>query len=347
MLNMTYRKIAQLAGVSLSTVSKVLSGSPEISEETAARVRKIAEENGVLRARYRRARPSTDIAVIVPEIVSVYYSQNVSEIVAELQRHDIEPHIHLCGFDPEKYCRIIDSITDGDGVDGIIALTDFVYPLPSDIPIVRLSASRTEDKSDVIDCDLETGMFEALEYFIALGHKKIGFIGEKNTKQKFAFFRSCSERLGLDIAPEFIFTSAKRFAEIGTEAAEYFMSLDDRPTALLAAYDEIALGAIHTFSKNGVRVPDDISMIGINDIPSASYASVPLTTVRTYATEINRLGVKLLLDRIKNPEGHMPQQIRVRCELIIRDTTARPGQERSPASQTGNNGRKVRERKET
>ena len=101
------------------------------------------------------------------------------------------------------------------------------------------------------------------------------------------------------------------------------MTLDERPTALLAAYDEVALGAIHTFTRSGIRVPEDISIIGINDIPSASYASVPLTTIRTYAAEINSLGVKLLLDRIKDPERHIPQQVLVRCELIIRDTTAR------------------------
>ena len=324
---MTYRKIAQLAGVSLSTVSKALSGSAEISEETAARIRKIAEDNGVIRARYRRDRPSTDIAIIVPEIVSVYYSQTVSGLVDELRKHDIEPHIHLCGFEAERYCRIIDSITDGKKVDGILAMTDHVYPLQSDIPIVRLSVKPSHDRSDVIDCDLETGMYEALEYLIALGHRKIGFVGEKNTKQKYVYFRSVAARLDFTIDQKYVFISDKRFEAIGSEAAEYYMSLDEMPTALIAAYDEVALGAIHTFSRNGISVPDDISVIGINDIPSASYASVPLTTVRTYASEINRLGVKLLLDRIKDPDGHMQQQVRVRCELIIRDTTARPKKE--------------------
>ena len=343
MLDMTYRKIAQLAGVSLSTVSKALSGSSEISEETAERIRRIAEENGAIRAKYRRDRPFTDIAIIVPEIVSVYYSQTVSGVVDELRKHDIEPHIHLCGFETERYCRIIDSITDGKTVDGIIAITDLVYPLPLDIPMVRLSVKPAADRSDTIDCDLETGMYEAIEYLIALGHKRIGFVGEKNTKQKYVYFKSAAARLDVKVEPKFVFISDKRFAEIGSEAAEYYMSLDEMPTALLTAYDEVALGAIHTFSKNGIRVPDDISIIGINDIPSASYASVPLTTVRTYAAEINRLGVKLLLDKIKDPEGHMQQQIQVRCELIIRDTTARPGQEQESVRKNENNDHKVNE----
>ena len=339
---MTYRKIAQLAGVSLSTVSKALSGSSEISEETAERIRRIAEENGVIRAKYRKDRPSTDIAIIVPEIVSVYYSQTVSGVVDELRKYDIEPHIHLCGFEAERYCRIIDSITDGDRIDGIIAITDMVSPLPFDVPMVRISVKPTRDRSDTIDCDIETGMYEAVEYLMALGHRKIGFVSEKNTKLKYLYFKSIASRLELEVDPKFVFVSDKRFAEIGAEAAEYYMSLDEMPTALLTAYDEVALGAIHTFSRNGVRVPDDISIIGINDIPSASYASVPLTTVRTHASEINHLGGKLLLDKIKNPEGHMQQQVRVRCELIIRDTTAKPRREQEPVTKNENNDHEVR-----
>ena len=320
---MTYRKIAQLAGVSFSTVSKALSGSPEISEETVNRIRMIAEQNGVIRPKYRRDHPATRIAIIVPEIVSVYYSQTVSGLVSEFRRFGIEPYIHICGFDSERFCRIIDQLADEQLAEGIIALTDTPYPLPLEIPMVRLAARNLHDRSDTVDCDLELGIFEALEYLIALGHRKIGFIGEKNTKVKLAYFNSCAARLGLDADQKLIYISRKRFAEIGSEAAEYYMTLDEKPTALLAAYDEVALGAIHTFKRSGIRVPEDISIIGINDIPSASYASVPLTTIRTYAAEINSLGVKLLLDRIKEPEKHIPQQVLVRCELIIRDTTAR------------------------
>ncbi|MGN1408575.1 MAG: LacI family DNA-binding transcriptional regulator [Eubacteriales bacterium] len=320
---MTYRKIAQLAGVSLSTVSKALSGSPEISAETVNRIRMIAEEYGVIRPKYRRNRPATRIAIIVPEIVSVYYSQTVSGLVSELRRFGIEPYIHLCGFDSERFCMIIEQLTDERLADGIITLSDIPYPLPLEIPMVRLTARNLTDRSDTVYCDLESGIFEALEFLMALGHRRIGFIGEKNTKMKLAYFKSNAARLGLEADPKLIYTSIKRFAEIGSEAAEYYMTLDEKPTALLAAYDEVALGAIHTFTQSGIRVPEDISIIGINDIPSASYASVPLTTIRTYASEINSLGVKLLLDHIKDPEKHIPQQVLVRCELIIRDTTSR------------------------
>jgi DNA-binding LacI/PurR family transcriptional regulator len=320
---MTYRKIAQLAGVSPSTVSKVLSGSSGVGAETAEKIRKIAEENGVVRPKYHKNRTTTRIALIVPEIVSVYYSQNITEIVSKLREYGIEPYIHICGFSEECYCHIIDILIDDGMTNGIITLTTHKYPHKINMPIVELCGGSRSSYYDVITADVETGIIEAVEYLVSLGHKKIGFVGEKNTDSKLKYFKSAAMQLEIPIDSSHIFISNKRFEQIGQEAAEYYMKLTDRPTALLCAYDEVALGAISTLTANGISVPDDISIIGINDIPAASYASIPLTTIRTYASEIIQIGVELLMDKIKNPEKHMTQKILVRCELIIRATTAK------------------------
>lgn len=318
---MTYRKIAEIAGVSVSTVSKVLSGSTEISEKTASRIRKIAEENAVVRPKYHSDRPVIRIAVIVPEIVSVNYSQKVSALVDEFRSYGIEPYIYLCGFETDRFYRIMKLISDEGITDGIIAITGVPYLYETEIPIVRLAAYNPDCK-DTIDSDLETGIYVALTHLYELGHRRIGFIGEENTPLKLKYFISAMDRLGLEADDSLIFISHKRFEAIGMEAAEYYLSLPEPPSALLAAYDEVALGAIHTFTEHGVRIPDDISIIGINDIPSASYASVPLTTIRTFANEIIRLCVKSLLDSIEQPGQPRIPLSRIQCELIIRDTTA-------------------------
>lgn len=322
-LKMTYRKIAQLAGVSLSTVSKALSGNPEISIKTAEKIRKIAEDNGVVRPKYRKDRSATRIAVIVPEIISVYYSQLVSEVVGELRMSGIEPYIHICGFTDERYCDIIDILTDEGLTDGIVLLTENKYPHKINIPMVNLCGTSRASYFDIIGSDIQTGIYEAIEHLMALGHRKIGFISEKNTHSKLKHFKSAAAQFEIAIDPSHIFISDKRFEQIGCEAAEYYMKLTGKPTALIAAYDEVALGAINTFTGGGISVPDDISVIGINDIPSASYAAVPLTTIRTFSSEIIHLGVKLLMDNIKNPEKHMIQHVSVKCELIIRSTTSK------------------------
>ena len=319
---MTYRKIAQLAGVSLSTVSKALAGSGEISEETAQRIWKIAEEYGVARPTYRKNRTSLRVAVMVPEIVSVFYSTYATEIANELRKQGIEPAIYLCGFSQEKIAELIDRLVEDELADGIVILTEFACPRRLQIPIVQLT-SKYYPGCDTIASDIESGILEAVRYLSELGHRKIGFVSEKNTQQKLDAFRSAMGRLALPQNEKYVFISDKRFAAIGEEAADYYLKFADRPTALLCAYDEVALGAIHVFKNNGVRIPEDISIIGINDIPSAAYASVPLTTISTYSVEMMQQCVKMLLDHMKKQENHMIQNIRVGCRLIVRDTTAR------------------------
>lgn len=320
---MTLRKIAQLAGVSPSTVSKVLSGSSEISRETAERILKIAEENGVRRPNYHKARAHSRVAILIPEIISVYYSQVATALIDELRRYGVEPYMYLCGFDDESFCRIVNMLSEEKLADGILTLGVSDYTSFCEIPIVGFGMSQSYPRFDALGSDMQSGIYEALEYLTSLGHTDIGFISEKHTDAKLRYFKSAMSRLGLPVREEYLYISRKRFAEIGCEAAEYYMKLTSPPTALLAAYDEVALGAIHTFRKNGISVPEDISVIGINDIPVSSYSSVPLTTIRTFSCELIERAVKLLLDQIKSPERHIVQHIMIKCELIVRDTTAK------------------------
>jgi LacI family transcriptional regulator len=322
---MTYRKIAQLAGVSLSTVSKALSGSREISEETAQRIRKIAEENGAARQNSRKIRTYRRVAIVVPEIVSVHYSTYATQIAAELNKFGIDPCIYISGFDAKKYYEHLGTLAEEELMDGIILLTDTPVPQPLRVPIVQLTDQQLS--YDTVVCDTKGGITEAVRYLKELGHSKIGFISEINTGAKLEYFRSAMDQLSLPLDEKYIFVSDKRFAEIGMDAAEYYLTLSEMPSALIAAYDEVALGAIHVFRKHGVRIPEDISIIGINDIPSAAYASIPLTTISTFTEEMVQQCVKMLLDHMKRQDKHMIQNIRVICRLVVRDTTARAREE--------------------
>lgn len=319
----TYRKIAQLAEVSPSTVSKALSGSSEISRETTERILKIAEAHGVRRSNYHKSHSNYRVAILIPEIISVYYSKLGTEMINELRKYCIEPYIHICGFDDESFCRVVNMLCEEKLADGILSLCTSDFTSMSDIPIVGFGMSNGYPRFDTVCSDIQSGIYEALEYLTSLGHTSIGFISEKHTDAKLRYFKSAMSRLGLPVREEYLYISRKRFAEIGCEAAEYYMKLTSPPTALVAAYDEVALGAIHTFRKNGISVPEDISVIGINDIPVSSYSSVPLTTIRTFSNELIERAVKLLLDRIKAPERHIVQHIMIKCELIVRDTTAK------------------------
>lgn len=321
---MTYRKIAELAGVSPSTVSKALSGSQEISRETALRIQKIAEENGVVRPKYRKNRNITRIAVIVPEIVSIFYSTIVTAITEELRKSGIEPGIYISGFEPSKFRKIIDFITDEDLADGIIALSSEFTGKSVTLPMVALTSESPDLHCDTVYPDIRGGICDALEYLVYLGHRNIGFISEKFTSSKLDYFLCAAKSINLPVDESSIYISDKRFEMVGIEGAEYFIRKKKRPTAIITAYDEVALGAIHTFTENGIRIPEDISIVGINDIPVSAVAGIPLTTISTFSTEIISIAVKMLTDHINNPEKHITQHISVRCKLIHRNTVTKP-----------------------
>jgi len=325
---MTYKKIAELAGVSLSTVSKAMSGSAEISPATAARIRRIAEENHVTGARYHKNTADLRVAVTVPEIVSVFYSQNATDLVSELERSGIDAAVYITGFDKDKTNRLLTRLAESGTLDGIIVVSS-IYRKRAPIPVISKAGVEHGDQhlgGDLISIDIRGGMLEALTHLQELGHTEIGFIGEKNTTNKQETFLEIADRLGIAVNPRHVFVSNKRFQDIGYEAAEHFLHMRRKPTALIAAYDEVAMGAIHAFRAQGIDVPGDISIIGINDIPFAAYANPPLTTIRTYQKENARLTVQKLLERIEAGDAMPLQQIQLKCDLIVRETTAPPRQ---------------------
>ncbi len=321
---MTYRKLAVLAGVSLATVSKALSGSKEISEQTKERIIALAVEHGVMRANYHRQLEKKRVAIIVPEIISVYYSRSAQAVSDFLVKEGVEPSIHYYDFDSERYFEIINHLASQKLVDGILTFSEGNTTRFLGVPTVTF----TNEKDGEVDCvyaDLNKGVLKAVEHLYNLGHREIGFVGEKGKNQsKFKMLESAMAHFNLAVKPENVFYSNKRFEEIGYEAVDYFAKTKRLPTAILAGYDEIALGAIHAFKERGISVPKDLSIVGVNDVPASSFASTPLTTINNFNNEIFRLGVKTLLDIINNPKSHLTLKTSIKCELVIRQTTSVP-----------------------
>ncbi|MGM9624832.1 MAG: LacI family DNA-binding transcriptional regulator, partial [Eubacteriales bacterium] len=260
---MTYRKLAKLAGVSPSTVYKVFTGSPEISRETTDRIRQIAKEYGFTPIRYYKGGKNdlvkTRVAILVPEIISVYYSQIVTSMAQILGEYGIRPNIYLTGFTPKECSTVMQMLDDEGLTDGILTLSASEINEVPLIPIVQLFSENKNKYLDSVVLDVQSGFMEAMEYLKSLGHQSVGFIGENNTTQKQRYFKKSAEALGMTADPSHIFISDKRFEKIGFEGADYFLKQDKMPTAILTAYDEVALGAMQVFTQSGVRIPEDIS----------------------------------------------------------------------------------------
>lgn len=324
--NMTYKKIAELAHVSVSTVSKVLSGSSEISDELSEKIRRIAMEGGYFKEKNKRKREYSNnrallIAVVVPEIVSVNYSAIVTCLKKAIESRGGRIAVYMYDFDMKKLNSTVEMIIIKENADGIILFSSPSLSVKPNIPIVCIGGISSE-RYDSVGVSVEAIMNDAVEFLKNLGHTKIGFVGETNTFTKHKAFKNAIDNSKLTYFDKYSYIIRGRFEEIGIEAAKKMISDKDMPTAVICAYDEVALGMIYELDKNGVSVPDDISVMGINNIPSSEYVKIPLTTVVAMNEEQYISAVEILFDKIIN-ETSSVKHITMDHKIIERKSTRR------------------------
>lgn len=324
---MTYKKIARLAGVSPSTVSKALAGSKEISTETILSVRKIAEETGYFSEKKNRRKRSVKhlsptIAVLCPEIVSPYYASIITHLQYEIKKFGGKTATYICGFDDKAVNEHIKSLAAEDRIDAIVCFSSEAYRGSLSIPLLYMQQIEKTAKYDAVFCNIYDAIEKAVLYLKELGHTKIGFIGESNTFEKLDAFKRAMAAAEIPAKDDYIYVVEKRFEEIGYEAVKLMRQSGHIPTAFITAYDEVALGAIRDLRNSGISVPQDISFIGINDIPFSSYGETPLTTIRSHTEEQCAIAANLLKQKIYDPDYKTIQHITVQSELIVRQTTA-------------------------
>lgn len=321
---MNQKKIAELAHVSLSTVSKALSGSTEVNPETAAEIRKIAIDIGYFKEKNKIKRDNNNnrslhIAVIVPEITGFHYSSIINCLKNQIEKRDALLSLYIYDFDKNKADKILESIILQGAADGVIMFSEPNLPVKPNIPIVIFSSSANKIY-DSIGQNVHALIDDAVKFLAKLGHKKIGFVGELHTLKTSNEFKLAMTNNNLPLNDRFVYIENGRFEAIGIEASKKILSQEDRPTAILAAYDEVAMSLIHELSQNGINVPDDISVMGINNISSSAYAQIPLTTVDTFSEEQYKTAVELLFDKIIN-ETTAVKHITIQHKIVARKTT--------------------------
>ena len=318
---MNLEKLANLAGVSLGTVSKAFSGSKEISQKTREKIFEIAKENGCFDKYYNAKRTKKVIAVICPEIKSQYYCMMLSNMEREITKRGAIFTLSLSRFSSKRESELIAFHQETKDVDGIIIIAaQSKIKFSKDIPIVAVNTKRDNSEVDCINTAFAYSFSDAIDYLIQCGHQKIAFIGDEKTKTRQNLFSSTMQKKGLTVYPEFLFCEKQRFEEAGYSAMDKIYALPNRPTAIFCAYDNIALGAIQNIRLHGGNVPDDFSVIGIDDIPIASHYNVSLTTIHSNLDSLSELAVDLMFKKIENKFYLLHQKISLRSELVIRNT---------------------------
>lgn len=232
---MTLKKLAELAHVSPSTASKALANSREVSEETVRHVRQVARESGYLRQckerrlSYRKPSAPT-IAVICPEIISVYYSAIATCLSRLAESHGGTSAVYLSGFEPERQSALLEDLAVKPGVDAAVLIPGAAGALMREdfcIPVVQLGGTSYSPAFDCIDFDLEAGLLEAVRHLQGLGHRRIGYLGERLASPKEARVRAAMARAGLTAREEDFFIAAGRFEQAGYAAAKEALGRGD------------------------------------------------------------------------------------------------------------------------
>ena len=319
---MNMRSIAKLAGVSLSTVSKAFSGSHEISEATRQRIFEIAKAHGLYDVYSKECFPKKVIAVICPEINNEFYSEAIRTLNDTIKENNGIMILSIDSFQTDRTQEFINYFTAYNRVDGIICICPRMdLKNPTLIPgVVIFSGKRNFDGWTEIKSDRYSSIKAAVYKLKELGHTDIGFACENSTRGKLEEFKRALRSASLPLRAEWIGTSHNRFEQGGEEIADRWISSGRIPTSVIVSNDYKAIGLINKFKKNGFRVPEDISVIGIDDISLAKSFEPSLSSIRTNHNEVCKRSVEILLKKINNQYYNPLEDTIVSTDLIIRDS---------------------------
>ena len=335
----TIKDVAKQAGVSHSTVSRALHGSPLISDETVERIRQIAGEMGYFpsaAARSLKTKRSRALGVIVSNIDDPFFSEILQGIEEIAQERGYSLLMAASQRDLEREQTIVRDMRERH-VDGLIICSASFSAsqqrklLEFGIPIVVVNNHAAEEYRYSIYHDDVDGSRQVARHLIDLGHKKIAYLGNslsgRITQDRLTGYRQEMESAGLSIPDEYVFEVPGGGPEDGLSALDHFLDLPDRPSALFCFNDLMAIGVLKGLQAAGIRVPEDFSVVGFDNILLSAYTNPPLTTLdqpkRYIGAEAARLILELL-DQVagENVDGQEIQKLKGR--LLVRQSTAPP-----------------------
>lgn len=324
------RDIAEATGLTVSTISKALNHSAEISKATTDLVWEKAKEMGYVFKKPANPTHRT-IGVIIPEVRSNYYAELLHSLANAIEKNGFTMITVMSTEYGASMKPCIERITqfklDGLLVCCDVAFSDRDYELLRDsgIPTLLLTDMDFPYMMDTIYIKGETGIDMAVDYLLELGHTRIGYLGEKASDIRYhAICKSLRQR-GIEIVPAFMKRGEDRFEKGGYLRALELLKEKELPTAVFACYDQIAFGAMRAFQENGIRVPEDISIIGFDNTVMDNYHPVTLSSITNPVDQMGATAVKILLDAINHPRSHVVQNVALQSRLVIRKSTRAPG----------------------
>lgn len=338
----TIKDIAGLASVSISTVSLALKDSDSVREETRVRIKDIAERLGYRPnplGRGLASRRTLNLGLVVPGIETSL----VSEILSGMESVTWEQGYHImlaCSDeDPERERQLLESLRD-KMADGIVLFPvqnadgdnrAYVRELAKETPLVLLGNPLEQEQVACVVSDEAGGGHQAAEYLIGLGHKRIAYVTNTAgipSRERMAGYRTCLREHGLDYDPALIVSPASYplwNVEGVEETLDILMGLPLPPTALFFVNDDLAIVFMRSLAKRGIRIPEEVSVVGFDDVAIGRRLPVALTTISQPKRDMGEAVARYLLERIDTPnDSQGPRTITLPTTLVARESASHP-----------------------
>lgn len=314
----TLTKIAKLAHVSVSTVSKAFSMSNEVNEKTREMIFNVAREHKCFREYFNAKYPKYVVAIICPEFDSTYYSSTLSLIQMKLAQYNCEITVASTNFSNDTERELIEYYSKYTAVDAIINYGKInQQSVKSEIPIITMGMN--DSGKNYVCHDYEESITKAVKYFISKGKTKIGFIGEELTTGKLYVLCKVAESLGITIKDEYISITKERFEIGGYNGMKKFFENNNLPDAVVCGYDDVAIGAMRCVKDRNLSVPEDILIMGMNNIDASAYVIPSLTSI-TLNNELTCNSVAdMLMARLNGTD--YPDFVVIKSNLLLREST--------------------------
>ncbi|MGQ9599454.1 MAG: LacI family DNA-binding transcriptional regulator [Anaerolineae bacterium] len=332
----TIKQIARQVGVSVTTVSRALNDKPDIHPATKARILAVAAQLGYTpnpMARSLVSQRTFTLGLAVRTISDMWVAQIVPAIEELARANGYEVFLSTHYADPEREFHVLEAFHQRY-VEGILVVSSTLgdaYPTLQEkwgIPIILISPLIASPHRYVVRTDDVGGAQAATAYLIQLGHRRIGHIGVPTWtlpgRERLDGYRQALEAHGLAYDERWVVLGDADVTG-GLEGARQILSLPNPPTALFCFNDLTAVGVLRAAREQGLRVPQDLAVVGFDDVPFACYVDPPLSTIRQDMRALGYQATRMVLDWIAGQEPEAPLELQT--HLVVRESTAPPGGE--------------------
>lgn len=323
----TIQDVARTAKVSVSTVSRVLNGKVDVASETQDRILSVIDDLGYttnLAARSMRSQQNNLVGLIMPDIAYPFAVEVMKGVNRAIAESEFDLLVYTTGdvrksgraSHEEKYVSLLTNSI----ADGVIIVAPVAGGFSTDAPIVSIDPVVSNPKYPAVHATNYQGALAAMEYLVGLGHRRIGYISGRaeleSSSRRLKGYQDALEKAGIPVDPQLI-ASGDYTTKTGITGTQYLLGLEEPPTAIFASNDQMAMGVFQIAEEMGIRIPEDLSVMGFDNITESKYMG--LTTVDQFISDMGYVATQMLI-KIINGVPLEEQTYRMQTQLVVRNS---------------------------